>query len=79
MDKKQKSRNPTHTVAKEILIALLAIILGGYNLLTSMGVIDFFVDIPQIVGNGVLFIAGFLLLITAIQLSRHRYHSRRLF
>ena len=79
MSKNQEKHSPTNTIAKEVFIGLLAIVLGGYNLLTSMEIIDFFVDIPQIIGNGLLFLAGFFLIITAIKLSRHRYHSKRLF
>jgi len=69
----------SNTIAKEFFIGLLGIGLGIYNLLTSFGIITSFVDVPQIVGNIILIIVGFLLWITAFKLYRHRYHTNRLF
>ena len=83
MNKSHESNNNSHhnsnKIMKEVLIGLLAIVLGGYNLLTFFGVITVFVDIPRIVGNVILLFSGFLLLITAIKLYRHKYYSNKLF
>jgi hypothetical protein len=68
-------------VAKETIIGLLAIVWGGYNLLTKLNVIPQYVDTSgiQIVGNIILILAGFLLWITAYKLWRYRFHTRGLF
>ena len=66
-------------ISKEFFIGLLAIILGGYNLLTAMGVISVFVEIPQIIANIVLVLAGLFLWVTAYKVSRYKYHTRRIF
>lgn len=72
-------KDNSNTTLKEFLIGLFAIALGGYNLLTSFGIINFFVHVPQIVGNIILVLAGLLLWITAFKLYRHKYHTNRLF
>jgi hypothetical protein len=68
-------------IAKETIIGLLAILWGGYNLLVELNVISPYFDTSgiQIVGNIILIIAGFLLLITAYKLWRYRFHTRGLF
>lgn len=67
------------TISKEFLIGFLAIVLGGYNLLTTLGVISVFVETPQIIANILLVLAGFFLWITAYKVSRYKYHTRRIF
>jgi len=73
------NQNNSNKIMKEVFIGLLAIALGGYNLLTFFGFVTVFVDIPRIVGNVILLFSGFLLLITAIKLYRHKYYSNKLF
>jgi hypothetical protein len=82
MEKEKHTRHSTgekNTIAKEFFIGLFAVALGVYNLLASFGVITTFVNIPQIIGNILLVLAGLLLWITAFKLYRHRYHTNRLF
>ena len=67
------------TISKEFFIGFLAIIIGGYNLLTSLGVIKVFVEIPQIIGNILLVLAGLFLWVTALKVSRYKYHTSRIF
>ncbi|KYK26033.1 hypothetical protein AYK26_01135 [Euryarchaeota archaeon SM23-78] len=66
-------------ITKEFLTGLLALALGVYNLLAHFGYITKFVEVPQLIGNILLVLAGLFLWITAFRLSRFRYHSRRLF
>jgi len=68
-------------IAKETLIGLIAVVWGGYNLLTELNVIPRYVDTSgiQIVGNIMLIIAGLLLWSTAYRLWRYKFHTRGLF
>lgn len=69
-------------INKEFLIGLLAIVLGGYNLLATFGVVSVFVEVPQIIANVLLILAGLFLWVTAYKLSRYKHHSshiKRLF
>ncbi|MCK5107703.1 MAG: hypothetical protein KAQ83_03170 [Nanoarchaeota archaeon] len=83
MEKEQRHQrrgsHESNTIAKETFMGLLAVGLGAYNLLASFGIVTSFVDIPQIVGNIILVVVGFLLWITAFKLYRHKYHTNRLF
>ncbi|MBN2142125.1 hypothetical protein JW711_02225 [Candidatus Woesearchaeota archaeon] len=67
------------TIAKEILLGLVAVLLGAYNLLNQFGIITLGVEIPQAIANGLLIIVGFILWSTAFKLWRHRFHTRGLF
>ena len=68
-------------VAKEFLIGFLAVLWGGYNLLTQFDVIPSYVNTSniQIVGNIILVLAGLLLWLSAYKLWRYRWHSRSIF
>jgi hypothetical protein len=66
-------------VTKEFFVGLLAIALGGYNLLPYFGVNLPPFEPPKIVANIVLVIAGLILWVTAYKLWRFRWHSRGLF
>lgn len=68
-------------IAKEIFIGLLAVLWGGYNLLTTFNIIPEYVNTAniQIVGSIILILAGFLLWATAYKLWRVRWHTRGLF
>jgi len=66
-------------ISKEFAIGLLAVVIGGYNLLASLGVIGVFVEVPQIIGNILLVLAGLFLWITAYKVSRYKYHTSRIF
>ena len=74
----KKISSKKKTISKEFLTGLLAIILGGYNLLTAFGVISVFVEVPQIIANILLVFAGLFLWVTAYKLSRYKYHSSRI-
>jgi hypothetical protein len=65
-------------IAKEFLIGLLAVVWGGYNLLTSLNLIPEYFDTSgiQIIGNIILVLAGFVLWATAYRLWRVRWHTR---
>ena len=65
-------------IAKEFIIGLLAVVWGGYNLLTSLNLIPTYFDTSgiQIVGNIILVLAGFVLWATAYRLWRVRWHTR---
>ncbi|MBN2051991.1 hypothetical protein JW756_00635 [Candidatus Woesearchaeota archaeon] len=64
-------------VTKEFIVGLLSIALGGYNLAANFGYIQKFVEIPQIVGNIILVIAGLILWATAYKLWRYKWHASR--
>jgi di/tricarboxylate transporter len=68
-------------IAKETFIGLLAVLWGGYNLLTAFNVIPEYINTAniQIVGNILLILAGFLLWATAYKLWRVRWHTKGLF
>ncbi len=68
-------------IAKETFIGLLAVLWGGYNLLTTFNVIPEYINTAniQVVGNILLILAGFLLWATAYKLWRVRWHTRGLF
>lgn len=68
-------------IAKEAFIGFIAVLWGGYNLLTELNVIPPYFDTSgiQIVGNIILIIAGFLLWSTAYKLWRYKFHTRGLF
>ena len=66
-------------ISLEFIVGLVAIALGIYNLLSIFGVINYDVTLPQATANTLLIIAGFFLWLTAYRLSRHKYHSKRLF
>jgi hypothetical protein len=66
-------------IGKEVLIGLLAIVWGGYNLLSTFKVIPEYITTSQplqIIGNILLVLAGFILWITAYRLWRVRWHTR---
>jgi len=64
-------------ITKEFIVGLIAIALGGYNLAANLGYIQKYVEIPQIVGNIILVIAGLILWVTAYKLWRYRWHASR--
>ena len=66
-------------ITKEFLVGLVAIILGGYNLLPYIGVQVPPFEPPKIIANIVLVIAGLILWITAYRLWRYKWHTSRLF
>jgi hypothetical protein len=72
-------KSESSTIAKEFIFGLLAIALGGFNLLTQFKVIDVNFEMPQIFANIVLVIVGLILWMTAYKLWMFRWHSRRLF
>jgi hypothetical protein len=73
------SRKSKGVIGKEVFVGLLAIVLGGYNLLSYFGVITYKFEIPQIIANIILVIAGLILWMTAYKLWRYRWHSSRIF
>lgn len=79
MAKKPRTKSGGSTIAKEFLVGLVSIGLGGYNLAGTFGLINVNIGIPQIVANVLLLIAGLFLLGTAMKLSRIKYHSKHLF
>ena len=71
-------------ITKEFLVGLLAIVWGGYNLLSQFKIIPDYINIAnipsiQMIGNILLALAGFFLWATAYKLWRFRWHSRGLF
>lgn len=81
MAKHVKKQSGEGGIAKETFIGLLAVLWGGYNLLTTFNVIPEYINTAniQIVGNILLILAGFLLWATAYKLWRVRWHTRGLF
>ena len=73
-----KVKSKGSTIAKEFLVGLVSVGLGGYNLAGTFGLLNVNVEIPQIVANVLLVLAGLFLLGTAMKLSRMKYHSRHL-
>jgi hypothetical protein len=66
-------------IAKEIIIGLLAVVWGGYNLLRTFnvsGIPNIDTSKIQIVGNIILVLAGFVLWATAYKLWRVKWHTR---
>ncbi len=66
-------------ITKEFLIGLVAVVLGGYNLLSYFKIINWGFEIPQLLANIILLIAGLILWITAYRLWRYKWHTSRLF
>ncbi len=66
-------------ISKEFLIGFLAIVLGVYNILVTLGFVSGYVKVPQIIANILLVLAGFFLWITAYKVSRYKYHTSRIF
>jgi membrane protein DedA with SNARE-associated domain len=68
-------------ITKEVLIGLLAIIWGGYNLLLTFnvsGIPNIDTSKIQIIGNILLVLAGLLLWLTAYKLWRVKWHTKGL-
>jgi hypothetical protein len=74
----RRSAPTVSLITKEFLIGLLSIGLGAYNLLAKYGYVSWGIEIPQLVGNILLVLAGLFLWITAFRLSRYKYHTRHL-
>ncbi len=74
MDAKRKG-----IVTKEFFVGMLAIALGGFNLASQFGLIQISIQIPQIIANIILVIAGLILWMTAYKLWKYRWHSSRIF
>lgn len=66
-------------IGKEVVIGILSIALGGYNLMYGFGFIEWKIQSPQIVGNVLLVLGGIFLIIQAYRLIRHSYHIKSLF
>jgi hypothetical protein len=79
MQKPRAQRSSRRIITKEVLIGLLAIGLGSYNLLSIAGIVSWNIEIPQLLANITLVLAGIFLWITAFRLARHKYHTRNLF
>lgn len=75
----RKVSSTKSTISKEFSIGFLAILIGGYNMLTFFEVINVFVEIPQIIGSILLVLAGLFLWITAYKVTRYKYHTSRIF
>ncbi|MFH1770811.1 MAG: hypothetical protein ABH828_04605 [archaeon] len=75
---KQPSKGKS-LIGKEVIIGILSIALGGYNLLYGFGFVKWEIQSPQIVGNILLVLGGFFLIIQAFRLIRHEYHIKSLF
>ena len=76
-DTKVKSKQSA--ISAEFFVGLLAIMVGGYNLLASFDVVTKFVEVPQMIGNILMVLAGLFLWITAYKLSRYKYHTKNIF
>jgi len=74
-----KTKSDKKSISMEFLVGLLAIVIGGYNLLASFDVITRFVEVPQLMGNILMVLAGLFLWITAYKLSRYKYHTKNIF
>ena len=79
MNRRPLQRKPGGLITKEVLVGLVAIGLGSYNLAYILGYTDWDVTVSQMAANIVLVVTGVVLWITAFRLWRHRYHTRNLF
>ena len=70
---------PSKGGGKEFLIGLLSLVVGGYNILANTGILKLGFDIPSIVTNIVLVLAGLFLIIVSYKLFRYKYHASRIF
>ncbi|HEC96359.1 MAG TPA: hypothetical protein ENI59_01620 [Euryarchaeota archaeon] len=75
----RKISDKRSVITKEFLIGLLAISLGAYNILATLGYISWYIKVPQLIANILLVLAGLFLWLTAYKLSRYKYHTKRLF
>jgi uncharacterized integral membrane protein len=66
-------------IAKEFLVGLLSIGLGAYNLLVEFNVLPWNYELPQVIANILLIIAGLFVWGIAYKLWRHRYHQSQFF
>ncbi len=78
MEQHRRPESSGSGIAKELLFGLIAIGLGGYNLLNEF-LWKFSFKTPEILGSVLLILVGFVLLVTAFKLWRYKWHSRRLF
>lgn len=62
-------------ITKEVIVGLLAIALGSYNLLSKYGRISWKFEVSQDIANIILVIAGIALWVTAFKLWRYRWHA----
>jgi|TARA_B100002003_G_C14002847_1_gene484081 hypothetical protein len=67
------------SIPLNFVIGLIAIALGGYNLLSMYGKISWGIKVSQTTANIILVIVGLSLWVTGYRLSRHRYHSKQIF
>ena len=68
-----------NVMGKEVIVGFLAIALGAFNLATQFGWISINIQIPQMIANIILVIAGLILWASAYKLWRYRWHSSRIF
>jgi len=74
-----KGKSKKSSISAEFFVGLLAVVVGGYNLLASFDMITRFVEVPQMIGNILMVLAGFFLWITAYKLGRYKYHTKNIF
>ena len=65
-------------ITKEVFTGFLAVGLGTYNLLVMFEVLNTSIEIPQIVANVVLVLAGLFLWVMAFKAARFRYHQKQI-
>lgn len=72
-------RSPGPRINITFLLGLFSILVGAYNLFLSNGKLPIDFEIPQIVSNILLMLAGFFLWIMSYRLSRYKYHASHIF
>jgi hypothetical protein len=70
---KPQQRSGKSVVGKEVIVGILCLGLGGYNLANHFGYISLNFQAPQLAGNILLTLAGIFLLIQAYKLFKHDY------
>lgn len=79
MDEQLKPKEAKKRMKKEVLVGLISLGLGTYNLLIQFGLVNINIKAPEILGSVLLVLAGIFLLTQAYKISRHEYHIKRSF
>jgi hypothetical protein len=79
LDSRQAQHKRITLITKEFLVGFLCLGLGAYNLLAFYKVISWSYTVPQLIGNILLVVGGFLLVVTAFKVWKYKFHSRGLF
>ncbi|MBU1201111.1 MAG: hypothetical protein KJ583_02900 [Nanoarchaeota archaeon] len=77
MKENMTERRKMALLGKEVIVGVLCLGFGGYSLLAQYGVIRQAFELPQMIANILLTLAGLFLLLQAFKLTRYEYRRSR--